>query len=266
MPLEDNLNLNVSVTCDEDETAQLNIDIITNVDYTIEGTTSQDILYHGDEYTVVAQYGDGCEKSVQGVVNCQSDDCDIQVIPFTEYLTCADADDGVISLDIQGGLGPYVLEWSHGPGSSTMQTALDEGIYNVKVTDARACYVYLEVEMISPNALMTSVISNDETMAEADNGTASITTTGGTFPYSIDWSNGASGNSVTDLSPGEYSVTVTDFNGCSSMKTFSIAELNCVFAISADQTEITCFGAEDASLRCKQYGYNYRGNRVEYWC
>ncbi len=248
LPIESSLSLNVSVTCDEDEIAQLNVNIITDTDYTLLGNTPQDILYDGDSYTVVAQYADGCEKSVQGVVNCQSDNCDLEVIPFTEYLTCADADDGIISLDIQGGLGPYVLEWSHGPGSAIMQTALDEGIYTVKVTDARDCYIYTDIEMLAPNPLATSIVATDETEADADNGTADITPSGGTLPYTIVWSTGANGNSISDLSPGNYSVTVTDFNGCTSMKTFSVAELNCVFAISVEQTEITCFGSEDATL------------------
>lgn len=248
MPIEQTLSLNVSVTCDEDEIAQLSVNIITDADYTLLGNTPQDILYHGDNYTVVAQYNDGCEKSVQGVVNCQSDDCNLEVIPFTEYVTCASADDGSISLDISGGVGPYNYEWSHTTESVAEQTALSAGIYTVKITDARACYIYQDIEVLAPNQLMTSINATDETIADTDDGTASISASGGTQPYSITWSTGASGSSLSNLSPGDYSVTVTDFNGCTSMKTFSVSEVDCVFAILTEQSEVTCYGSADATL------------------
>ena len=247
-PIEESLSLNVSVTCDEDETAQLSVNIITDADYILLGNTPQDVLYHGDNYTVVAQYNDGCEKSVQGIVNCQSDDCNLEVIPFTEYVTCASADDGSISLDILGGVGPYIYEWSHTTNSAAEQTALSAGTYNVKITDARACYIYQEIEVLAPNQLTTIIDATDETIADTDDGTASISASGGTQPYSILWSTGDSGSSLSNLSPGDYSVTVTDFNGCTSMKTFSVSEVDCVFTILTEQSEVTCFGSADATL------------------
>lgn len=248
MPLDESLILSVSATCDENEIAQLSVNIDTDANYTLLGNTPQDILYHGDSYTVVAQYGDGCEKSVQGVVNCQSNDCDLEVIPFTEFVTCAEGDDGSITLDIQGGVGPYTYEWSHTTDDSAVQTSLTSGMYTVKITDARACYIYQDIEILAPNLLTSNIVATDETATDANDGTASISTSGGTLPYYIEWSTGASGNSIADLSPGDYSVTVTDYNGCTSMKTFNVSELSCVFAISAVQSDVSCFGSEDASL------------------
>ena len=248
MPIEENLSLNVSVTCDDNEMAQLDINIVADSEYTLYGNTAQDILYHGDSYTIVAEYADGCEKSVQGVVNCQSDDCNLEVIPFAEYLSCMDAEDGSIALDISGGVGPYNYEWSHTTDDAPVQTALSSGMYTVKITDARACYIYQDIEILAPNQLTTIVSATDETTAGSNDGTASITASGGTLPYRFLWSSGGTASSVSNLSPGEHSVTVTDFNGCESVKTFSVSEVNCVFSILVAETEITCFGSEDASL------------------
>ena len=248
IPLEQTLSLIVSVICGEDELAQLSINVITEGDYTLVGNTPQDQLFHGDSYTVVAQYADGCEKSVQGIVNCQSDDCNLKLIPFTEYLTCANIDDGSISLDITGGVGPYSYEWSHTTNNTDELTSLPSGIYTVKITDARACYIYQDIEILAPELLMMGIDATDETFANAQDGTAFISPSGGTLPYSIAWSTGSTESSVSNLSPGDYSVTLTDFNGCTNTKTFSVAEIDCAFAVTTEQTEITCFGTADAAL------------------
>ena len=101
---------------------------------------------------------------------------------------------------------------------------------------------------MAPNQLTTIIDATDETIADTDDGTASISASGGTQPHSILWSTGDSGNSLSNLSPGDYSVTVTDFNGCTSMKTFSVSEVDCVFAILTEQSEVTCYGSADATL------------------
>ena len=66
-----------------------------------------------------------------------------------------------------------------------------------------------------PNALTVSVIVADATCNHSD-GNATVNPSGGTIPYTYNWSNGDSNQSANNLSAGNYSVNVTDANGCSA--------------------------------------------------
>src|SRR5690606_16138590 len=57
-----------------------------------------------------------------------------------------------------------------------------------------------------------------------NDGTASVTVSGGTAPYTYSWSNGQTGNSLTSLGKGTYVVTITDANNCTTTQSFTITE------------------------------------------
>ena len=85
------------------------------------------------------------------------------------------------------------------------------------------------------------------------NGTATLTISGGTAPYTILWSNNANTNSIQDLCAGTYSVTVTDDLGCedtqtvtiSSDATFSVTTSGNVSICEGESTTISASGATD---------------------
>ena len=70
------------------------------------------------------------------------------------------------------------------------------------------------IEVFDVPALI--ITSTDETCNGADDGVVNLVITGGQFPYNISWSNGSSLDSLTNLSPGSYGVSISDFNGCQS--------------------------------------------------
>ena len=61
---------------------------------------------------------------------------------------------------------------------------------------------------------MNSVTVTDASGPEQNNGTITLDISGGTPPYSVAWSNGASGASIGGLVPGDYTYVITDANGC----------------------------------------------------
>ena len=77
------------------------------------------------------------------------------------------------------------------------------------------CDRALSNQIIEPGALNADMSYSDITCFGADNGSISLTVSGGTIPYSYSWSNSTITASVSGLTPGTYYYTVTDANECS---------------------------------------------------
>lgn len=96
------------------------------------------------------------------------------------------------------------------------------GEYVVTLTDVNGFTGYDTISVVG-----TQPVDANETITNSYNpsGNGSILTaaTGGTPPYSYAWSNGSTLSEISDLQPGDYTVTITDANGCSITETFSVA-------------------------------------------
>ena len=109
-----------------------------------------------------------------------------------------------VSLSATGGTAPYT-----GIGSLS-QIA---GTQTYTVTDANGCSSTTTVTITEPTALSITTASTDEILG--NDGTASVTASGGTAPYSITWQpGGMTTAAISGLTAGLYMVTVTDANGC----------------------------------------------------
>lgn len=247
-PTYNPVQLSVSAQCDESGLADLNIILNYTEGVTLSGHSSSDIFEDGDEYIVVATTDDGCETSVKGTVTCQSTDCELLLSSYVDYPTCADGSNGEIQIEVDGGLGPYTYQWSNDDDDEPIQANLSDGTYTVTVTDARGCYTQADILLTSPAPLLSELSTADETQAGENNGQATLIASGGTLPYQYVWSNGETSQTVVNLTPGDYSVTITDFNGCSRSHEFVINSVDCVFAIENNVTEVQCVGGDDGVL------------------
>jgi hypothetical protein len=131
--------------------------------------------------------------------------------------------DGSVSVTAVGGSAPYTYQWSNG-GMITTPTVsnLCIGTYSVTVVDANGCSATSSATVIvDSNALNPcfgfngNITSTNATGATACDGAATLTVTGGTSPYSFQWSNGTNTQNATNLCVGTYTVTVYDNNQCS---------------------------------------------------
>lgn len=108
--------------------------------------------------------------------------------------------------------------WSPGGQTTATATGLGAGSYTVTVTDALNCSTQLSTTIAAPPALaIGGMNSTAESCAGSANGTLSPVVSGGTAPYSYQWSNGATGASIT-AGAGTYTVQVTDANGCAPVQ------------------------------------------------
>jgi subtilisin-like proprotein convertase family protein len=159
---------------------------------------------------------------------------------------CGDQE-GEITLEHTGGVSPYNYLWSNGETSQDVQD-LEQGIYTVSITDANNCIVIDTFQLInlvgncipSCDLNITTTQLIDENCAN-ENGSISLSTqsTGGSIAYL--WSNGASNNAITNLSAGEYKVTISDVRGCELIDSFFITnQTNGLEVISINTVEEYC--------------------------
>ncbi len=123
-----------------------------------------------------------------------------------------------------GGAGGYTYLWTSTETTATA-TALGAGEQIVTVTDASGCSVSDTIDITSPTQLASTGSSTDETTLTASDGTATVTVTGGTAPYTYLWTpGGGTTNPLTGLDTGNYVVTITDDNGCTMMDTVHVGQ------------------------------------------
>lgn len=142
----------------------------------------------------------------------------------TKPVTFCNPNSGALSLDILGGVAPFTYQWSDGQTSSTA-AALPTGDYSVTVLDATGCTalgiytVPFQNNQYFPQAMIVSLQSPDCINTNAGSLRANLTRSG-YGPYSYTWSDGSTDQTLNNLSPATYSVTITDALGCSSSKQF----------------------------------------------
>ncbi|MEM9990544.1 MAG: SprB repeat-containing protein [Bacteroidota bacterium] len=128
------------------------------------------------------------------------------------------------TLEVEGGTGPYTITWSNGQTGITAMDLVAGECYQVTITDANACTTQEEVCLPSTNVDFTFALTPD---CNQTGGAATINIVGGIAPYNIEWvgvQNG--GTSVDGLSPGNYTVVVTDSNGTQRTRFFDITSAN----------------------------------------
>ena len=195
-------------------------------------------------YTVLITNSDGC--TVTDTVNVT-----VNPNPAAQgngtNVSCFGLYDGTVSA--QGSLGtpPYTYWWSGGGGSSSTVSALGAGNYSVQVTDVNGCTATATVTISEPTALVLQSSRSDALCNGSSDGTASITASGGTPGYTYLWSpNGITSSAISGLSMGNYSVVVTDSNGCSQNVNLSINQPTPI-NITPTILPVQCFGLSNGS-------------------
>ncbi len=133
--------------------------------------------------------------------------------------TCLE-EDGSITLNVSGGCMPYEFTWSNNDIGNTPNAAnLAAGNYSVTITDdvnneVTGTYTVGGFTLPELDGL-PNIVSENQGMGD---GSITINVTGGTMPYTYNWSGPISGlpnsNMITGLSEGDYTVAVSDASGC----------------------------------------------------
>ena len=130
---------------------------------------------------------------------------------------------GYISLVMDGGNSPFSYAWSNGATTNTI-TNLTAGTYQVTVTDNIGVSSVSSISIGEPYALNLTAMVINANPNGASNGNIALTVRGGTPDYSYAWSNSAVSKDINGLPAGDYTVTVTDAEGCQASLTSTVQE------------------------------------------
>lgn len=146
-----------------------------------------------------------------------------------------------------GGTAPYVIAWVVPSSTINPVTGLCAGNYTAQITDANNCVYFQPVTITQPTAINVGATVTQPLCSAVCNGTIISTPTGGTPNYSFSWSNGATTSSITNICPGNYTLTVTDNNSCVTTQTFNLPGTVSITATPI-ATNNNCFGTCNGSI------------------
>lgn len=143
-------------------------------------------------------------------------------------VSCSGLSDGSATVNPSGGIAPYTISWSPAPGSGQgtgSAGGLAAGGYSVSITDAAGCQINELFQVASPAALLLpALIETPISCAGSCNAELSANPSGGTGAYTFAWSDGSVASSASQLCAGNYSVTVSDANGCTATTSTAITD------------------------------------------
>jgi gliding motility-associated-like protein len=189
------------------------------------------------------------------------------ILSFAEVVnsTCFESDNGTISLDTIGGIGDLSFEWFEN-GFPIFIDALNidnlsPASYSVYATDLTGCLsLTIDTIITEPTALAVSLdsIFNPRCFGGSD-GYISVTATGGTTPYSYDWTGDTIVNAtdfLSNLSDGAYQIVVSDFLNCSDTITgITLTHPDqMAFSNPIPTVDIECFGASTGQVSVEVSG------------
>ncbi|MDB5283150.1 MAG: sprB [Bacteroidota bacterium] len=131
--------------------------------------------------------------------------------------SCSGKSDGSTIVSAAGGTGGFTYSWNTGPSTTTL-SGIPAGIYLVTVTDATPCTVLGTDTLVNPPSLDAQLTNIHQiSCANTQDGSVTVTASGGTAPISYIWNNTSNLTTQSNLAPGTYIVTVSDHNSCDTI-------------------------------------------------
>jgi gliding motility-associated-like protein len=184
----------------------------------------------------------GGESSIVSVAELPLGNNVLQLQAGLQEPGCYGFMDGSIFVETTGGVAPYSYQWASGQTGDLLNN-LSAGIYPIIISDATGCVKSDTISLTEPDTL-TATISYAGLPAICDNsGELAAVTTGGTTPYSFEWSNGVVSAINDNVGPGTYELTATDSNGCQAIAEYTVATGDTVLVV---QFEEICEGGSFA--------------------
>ena len=238
----DTLNINlddkVNILCHDDSTGKINITVTG-------GTAPYDYVWRDNFNNVYDRnvgnvFSDGDLSNVPaGIYDLTVNDANGCVATFSTELTqpndliidiqktdlnCYNSNNGTINVTPTGGVAPYSYTWSDN-GNGNVRTGLRADTYIVTITDSNGCEEIRTVEIENAELFDVDPFVTPISCFGANDGSIEMNFVGGVSPINFKWNDDSTaGQNRYNLSPGTYSVLITDASGCEIQRDFTIIE------------------------------------------
>lgn len=193
-------------------------------------------------------------------------------ISFSDNITdvdCFGNNSGSIAITTYGGTLPYSYSWTNGTTNEDL-TNVTADDYTLSVVDGNGCtfsQIYTIQEPLEP--ISSSAVVSDADCFATSTGDINLEVWGGTPVYSYLWSSGQSTQDITNVPSGNYTVTVSDANGCSTVFPFIINQPNALGG-SVSSTDVLCYGDDTGTAffsptgGVSPYSYSWQNSTTLY--
>jgi subtilisin-like proprotein convertase family protein len=181
--------------------------------WSIAGTSSSQINLAAGTYDWTVTDGNGCEVSGSETVNNTTGTLSLDNVSYTDE-TCNDGM-GSIDITVSGGTGTLSYLWDNTATTEDL-TNIAEGNYSCTVTDASGCQLAVGPIAVGNNSnsmTIDNLIVTNESCGN-NGGAIDLEYSGGTGPFTFLWSNTAVTEDIANVPAGNYSISITDANGC----------------------------------------------------
>ena len=219
------------------------------------GSNNQDISnLTAGPYSVTVTDFKGCTR-VSSVVITEPAQLTGTVTPSD--VLCHNSPTGSISANVSGGTTPYSYSWQNSTNLFTNNSAnlanMLADVYQVTVTDSKGCSIVLNGTINQPSKLILSATQVNVSCNGYSDGSIDLLPSGGVSPYTYSWSNAVpaivgTSQDLTTLPAEVYTVTVTDFNGCTESLTREVTEPLLPLTATHEWIDVACYGNNTASI------------------
>ncbi len=219
----------------------------------VEGANTDSPIVNavGSYVLLVSNSGTGCTATAVATV-AQSAPVSADLSAQNNVL-CFGGSSGSATVSGLGGNGTYTYAWSNGNNTATNPN-LSAGVYLVTLTDGENCTASASATITQPAILQANITVGHQSLSGVNDGSVSANPSGGTAGYTYLWSNGATTQNITDLAPGNYSVSITDANACTVVRTVTVNAFDCALAASISGQNVACFGEANGSATVDHIG------------
>jgi hypothetical protein len=204
-------------------------------------------------YFVIVTDNNTCESFISGFVD--QPDAALSASDVVTSVICNSDSTGVIDITTSGGTLPYSFDWDNGSIDEDIDS-LPAGTYTLVITDDNLCTDTNTYIVNEPLALVLGSDLTDATCFGDNDGIIDLTPAGGVAPYSYQWSNDSTTQDLDSLIAGDYTLVLTDDNLCTAEVTLTINEPLAPISVTADSSNISCFGGNDGFIDITVAGGN----------
>jgi len=207
-------------------------------------STNQDISgLTGGTYVISVTDSHGCLQTDSiNVIN----PAEVSSTIIAANLTCYGSADGQANLTVSGGTSPYLFIWSQGYTTEDL-SGIQAGLYFVLIFDSNSCTDNNFINVTQPSDIYTTLTNVNVSCAGNSDGSINLNISGGTPPFSYQWSDNSTTEDIISLAGGQYIVTVTDSHNCLHSDSVTI---NVPLPLSASliAVPVQCYGWSNGSI------------------